>query len=200
MRARDNPFASRRIEGLSYRFLDGSWEELLARFAALGGRGALVGPEGSGKTTLLEQLAARLTAAGREVGLVGAEPERGPRRDRLQRLLRAAGPSTLLLVDGADALAAGEWRSLARETRALGGLVVTAHREGLLPTLHRTTTSAALLAELATSLAGEHSGPPEDWEALHRRHGGDVRAALRALYDSAATDRLLRRDGVSGAG
>ena len=183
MRARDNPFASRRMERLAYRFLDGSWDELMASLAALGRRGALVGPEGSGKTTLLEELGERLRRAGWDARLVGAEPERGPRRDLLWRCVAMAGAETVLLVDAADALGPVEWRRLERRSRRLGGLVVTSHREGLLATLHRTRTDAALLGELATALAGDRLAPAPDWGEWHRRHGGDVRAALRGLYD-----------------
>lgn len=183
MRARDNPFASHRLERLTYRFLTGSWSALRDRLTSLGGRGAIVGPDGSGKTTLLEQLARRLEADGIPVALVGAEPERGPRRDRLESALHSPGAETHLLVDGADALAPGEWRRLERDSRRFAALVVTSHRDGLLPTLHRTATSAALLAELVAELTEKSPAARLDGEEIYRQHAGDLRAALRALYD-----------------
>ncbi len=64
MLARDNPFAVQRVLTIRYRFLDGSWGDLLERLAALGFRAALVGPHGHGKTTLLEDLGARLDGRG----------------------------------------------------------------------------------------------------------------------------------------
>ncbi|QQR73515.1 MAG: hypothetical protein IPJ17_18845 [Holophagales bacterium] len=195
MRARDNPFASHRLERLAYRFLTGSWLELRDRLASLGGRGAIVGPDGSGKTTLLEQLARRLAADGIPVALVGAEPERGPRRDVLGAALRSAGPETHLLVDGADALAPGEWRRLERDSRRLAALVVTSHRDGLLPALHRTTTSAGLLAELVAELTEESVAARIDAAAIYRQHDGDLRAALRALYDRCAVGAIEVGDG-----
>lgn len=181
MRARDNPFASQHLERLPYRFVAGSWESLLARLAELGGRGALVGPEGSGKTTLLEQLARRLAESGREVAAIGATPEEGPQRGAMRAALANAGSGTWILVDAADALRPEEWRDLVRATRPLAGLVVTAHREGLLPTLYRTGTSPELLAALVREL--DAATPQDDCSTLFRRHAGNLRSALRELYD-----------------
>ena len=46
-RPADNPFASRRIEALSYRSKVFSWSRLDDRLALHGGRGAVVGPKGN---------------------------------------------------------------------------------------------------------------------------------------------------------
>jgi hypothetical protein len=51
MRARDNPFAVRRVLKLRYRLSESGWDELLARLERLDHRAAIVGAEGSGKTT-----------------------------------------------------------------------------------------------------------------------------------------------------
>ena len=63
-RARDNPFAVHRVLRERYRLSAVEWQELIARLARLGWRGAIVGPHGSGKTTLLEDLAGRLEGQG----------------------------------------------------------------------------------------------------------------------------------------
>lgn len=58
----------------------------------------------------------------------------------------------------------------------------TLHARGWLPTLATLTTSPALLAELVRELTGETMS----CEALYHQHRGNLRAALRELYDRAA--------------
>jgi hypothetical protein len=187
VRARDNPFATDRVLAVRYRLAGTTWEELLARLARLRHRAALVGPEGAGKTTLLEDLAPRLAERGFRIHLVQLrEGERRlPAGDRA--LPRRFGPRDLVLLDGADALTRPAWLGLRLRTRPAGGLVVTSHRPGLLPTLHRCTTSPELLAGIVRDLlgAGESAGtcPPELPAELFTRHGGNLRDALRELYD-----------------
>lgn len=192
MRARDNPFAVQRTGALAYRLAGVGWDELLRRFERLGRRAALVGPEGRGKTTLLEALAGRLAAAGWRPRLVVLRRgERGlPAAARA--FLAGACPCDLLLVDGAQELSRLAWAALRRASRAAGGLLVTSHRPGLLPTLHTCETSPALLAELLAELApGRRGGLPPapelpSAEELFARHGGDLRAALFEAYDRCA--------------
>ena len=188
MIARENPFSVGRVLAVRYRFLEGGWEDLCARLHELECRGAIVGPEGSGKTTLLEDLAKELERRGRSVSFVTLSA--GERRlSSRQRgvVLTAARSDSFLLVDGADALTPRDWRALHRRGRRAGGFVVTAHAEGLLPTLWRTRTSPDLLAETVRALTGAGSEsfdrPAED---LFRSHGGNLREALRELYDVCA--------------
>ena len=169
-----------------YRFLEGGWEEFLARLRDLEGRGAIVGPEGSGKTTLLEDLAAVLERRGRSVSLVMLSAgEQGLSSRQRRSVLEAATSRSFLLVDGADALAPRAWRALLRERG--GGFVVTTHTEGLLPTLWRTRTSPELFANTVQELTGagpEAFGRPV--EDLFRSHADNLREALRELYDVCA--------------
>jgi hypothetical protein len=75
------------------------------------------------------------------------------------------------------------WRFLLRARRA-GGLVLTSHRRGLLPTLLECGTTPELLAALVGELLNES---PEAHETharrLHLKHRGNLRDALRELYD-----------------
>ncbi len=156
MNAAANPFRASRIEAFRYRFLESDWDGLLARLTAAGMRGAIVGPEGSGKTTLLEELGQRL------------------------------GPD-VMLFDGADLLTAREWRRVVRDSARAGGLVVTAHREGLLPTVLRTRTTPEILETAVVAASGEgcaHFGVSAS--ELWTRHSGNIRDALRELYDVCA--------------
>ena len=179
MRARDNPFASDRVEGLRYRLPEGlTWDELLGRLAALRHRAALVGPHGRGKTTLLEEIARRLTARGFRVRTVTLRQEE--RRMDWSRL-RGLGAADVLLLDGAELLGRLSWLRLRLRCRRAGGLIVTSHRPGLLPTLLECTTTPELLAELVRELTGEELEVGE----LFVRHGGNVRLAFWEMYDRA---------------
>jgi hypothetical protein len=208
MRARDNPFSTDRVLRFRYRPQGVTWDALMARLEALHWRAAIVGPEGAGKTTLLEDLAPRLRERGFTPHLVGLEPVEGRGRrppvwegpsgpDGTVRAgrgrkpaptlepSRVFGPHDVLLVDGADALRWLDWLRFKRLTRHAGGLVITTHRPARLPTLVECATSPALLAEIVEALLGPAEA--EAWrgraEALFARHRGNVREALRELYD-----------------
>ncbi len=168
-----------------YRLWGTTWEELLARLAALRYRAAIVGPHGRGKTTLLEDLAPRLEALGLRTRSLTIH-EAHPQLDAADRaLLRRLGPGEVLLLDGAEGLGALAWWRVRRWTRRAGGLVITSHRPGLLPTLIECETTPALLAELVREILGSEAQVSA--EELFARHGGNVRNALRELYDVYAT-------------
>ena len=185
MRARDNPFRTDRVLEVRYRLLQVSWGDLLAKLEALRHRAAIVGPQGSGKTTLLEDLAPRLRDRGytvRELRLDTATPSFSS--GFLDRFVPSLTSSDVLLFDGAEQLGAFAWRSFERRTRDAAGLVLTLHRPGRLPTLVETSTSPELLASLVEQILGDEADEvrailPE----LHARVGGNLRDALRELYD-----------------
>ena len=190
--AGDNPFRMQRLERLPFRPQTMHWEALWRRLEALDYRAAIVGAHGSGKTTLLEALRAPLEARGFTTRLLFTNHEQGPRlpadwRDALAQVTA----DQIVLADGYDVLhARARWR-LRRATQQAGGLIVTTHRRALLPTLLRCQTSTELLSELTADLAGQRL-PADQIEALYRRHHGNLRAALRELYDMAAAGRLGR--------
>jgi len=188
MRARDNPFAAQRLEAIPYRLSGPTWEELLDRLAALRFRAALAGPHGRGKTTLLEELVRRLAERGLRTRTVTLrEGDRRLSREQRETLFRDLTARDVLLVDGAEQLGRLAWLEIRTRSRAAGGLVITSHRPGLLPTLHECRTTPELLAGIVADLVGrdeaERLPPAED---LLVRHGGNVRDALRELYDFCA--------------
>lgn len=191
MRARDNPFRRARVEALAFRDPEATPDALIARWEARGRRGALVGAHGSGKTTLLGEIAGRLAARGeRPVSLRLSADAPPPTRRALARAIAEGGRGGVLLLDGSDLLPAGRRAWLRVRLPATHGLMVTAHRRCGWPTLHRTQTSPALLAELVAELLGPGPAPPlRDLQALHARCRGDLRQAFFALYARAAVDR-----------
>lgn len=185
MRARDNPFAAQRILRLRYRLDGTTWEEVLERLAGLEHRAAVVGPHGRGKTTFLEDLRDRLEDRGFRTRLVVLH--RGDRRlTPLQEESLFAGLTRedVLLLDGAEQLGRLAWLRVRRRSREAGGLVVTSHQPGLLPTLFDCRTTPDLLDSLVRDLLGPDTEilSPSPGE-LFVRHGGNLRNALRELYD-----------------
>lgn len=188
MRARDNPFAVQRLHAVPYCLSGSTWEELLERLASLRFRAALVGPHGRGKTTLLEELARRL--AERDLRTRTVTLHEGDRRlSATQRevLFRDLTSRDVLLLDGAEQLGCLAWLEVRTRSRSAGGLVITSHRPGLLPTLFECRTTPGLLAGIVVDLVGrEEADRLPSAEELLARHGGNVRDALRELYDLCA--------------
>ena len=185
MRARDNPFAVEHIEAVRYRPLHTTFEKLVARLEAMNYCGALVGPDGSGKTTLLEDLRRTLAQQGGKTRLVFVNdtlPLTGPRR---RELLSAVDSEEIVFLDGADTLPRAVWLMVKRRlVREAAGLVITAHRPGLLPTLLECSTTPLLLRQIVGTLQPDrHLVSPELLDDLHDRHQGNIRDCLRDLYD-----------------
>jgi hypothetical protein len=186
VRARDIPFATARVHLFRYRLPQGlTWEHLLARLAALNYRAALVGPEGSGKTTLLEDLAPRLRARG-----FVPRPLRldAPRRilppESWNDIFASLTTREVILLDGAEQLGRWAWLRFQRLARCAGGLVITSHRPGLLPTLLECGTTLALLDAIVDELlAGTAPASDLATTRLFLGHRGNIRSALRELYD-----------------
>jgi hypothetical protein len=184
VKARENPFASHRIEALPYRFPDGdSWEGLLERLAAQNWRGAILGPHGSAKTTLLEQIEPHLVERGfrpRRVTLRAAiDPLK--RQESLASINSMAAPDFLLL-DGAEQLTTKQWFSLQAGVVACAGCLITQHRTGRLQTVHSCEPNPELLNELVHELC-EAWLPEGEAPRLFARYHGNIRECFRELYD-----------------
>lgn len=184
-RPRDNPFATRHLDGLSYRLHGATWNELLERLDRLGGRGAVVGPRGRGKTALLAALAPFLSERGLSVRWL--RPELPPRpwpEGFLARLAQDTTRTHALLVDGAERLTTFAWWRFRRASRRAGVLVATTHRPGRLPTLHAPETSPELLQDVVEELLDRPV--PElvpRLAELFEETRGDLRRCLLRLYD-----------------
>jgi hypothetical protein len=189
VRARDNPFNTDRVLRIRYELPDGDWPGLLARFDRLRHRAAIVGPHGTGKTTLLEDLQEHLHARGvPTVALRLDSTHRTFARGALDACFARITPAHIICLDGAEQLTRFAWAAFARRTRAAGGLIVTSHRTGLLPTLIECRTSAHLLDRLVSRLLAATPAPPPPATLptphdLFIKHRGNLRDALRELYD-----------------
>jgi hypothetical protein len=190
---RENPFRVQCTDALVYRFGDTTREELLKCLEKLRFRGALIGAKGHGKSTLLRDLGAHLQASGWETRLMRLNSSQRNLSAEQWRELSSISGRDFILLDGAEQLNAFRWRRFLQHTQRAGGLVITSHNAGMLPTLHHCTTSPELLQELLTDLIRNESSKNSgvishlcreiDTGVLLARHRGNVRAALRELYD-----------------
>lgn len=181
MKARENPFGSRLIERLKFRFPTGDgWPDLLDRLERVGWRGAVVGPHGTGKTTLLEQLMPHLAGRGFRPRLLTLRAKSMAADKQTVLTAAALRAPDFLLLDGAEQLSPREWPALDRAVHAAAGCVITLHCPARLHTVLETKTSPPLLEELTRELC---SLPHGDMQPLFSRHGGNIRDCFRELYD-----------------
>lgn len=191
MRARDNPFSTDRILLIRYRLQGTTWEALLDRFISLGFRAAVTGAHGAGKTTLLEDLEIKLSERGFVPKFIrlNASSARQEKRDLL-KFAKTIGSKEFLILDGAEQLNPIEWRRLRWLSRHAGGLLISLHRPARLPALWHCRTDPRLLEKIVAEIAPSIS-ESRDFHALFRRHDGNLREALRELYDECAGNGKL---------
>lgn len=195
MRARDNPFRTEQVLQVRYRLEGASWPELLERCEALRCRGALVGPHGSGKTTLLEELERRFQQQGRRTRFIRLDNDhRRFERGHVQQLAAELTPADILFFDGAEQLSALEWYWFKWRFREIGGLIITLHQRGRLPTLWECRTSPGLLADIAGPLLGQdRAAVVKEAGIIYQKCQGNLREALRTWYDQFAAQNDLAR-------
>ncbi|MHA3770540.1 AAA family ATPase [Verrucomicrobiota bacterium sgz303538] len=196
----ENPFATERIEKLSFRFPEGvNWDSLMARLEANQYCGAIVGPRGSGKTTLLEQLAPRLAKKGFRPEIIRLNSETGMRgKERLPEFLRQVKKPGFILLDGAEQLSTRHWLPVRAAASHAAGFIVAVHRVSRLPVLLECTTNPVLLEDLVQELTGGRL-PAHEAPNLFARHSGNIREAFRELHDRWAGEDDEEGDNVGDA-
>jgi hypothetical protein len=167
-----------------------SIEQLLVRLEKMHYCGAIIGPDGSGKTTLLEDLGTALARRGFDVISVFINDTTPLTEQRYGELLHSAGANSIILIDGADHLQAGVWRRLKCNVLSTArGLVITSHKPGMLETLTECRTDLPLFEQIVAELMPGGGLEAARLAGIFARHGGNIRDALRELYDI-----LSRRD------
>ena len=190
MRAHENPLRTECLHRLAFRAKDFTWPVFLNNLDRCGDRGLIVGPKGSGKTTLIGDLLERLRSRGQSVHSVRLDPDSEDRvQEQLATILRGAKDHQMVLVDGSDRIDALTWWQFRRRLPQSSGLVLTAHREGRLPTLHRCQPSLAIFRELVLELMSPEIADQFEIDEVYRRHGGNMRSSFLELYDSLAEAR-----------
>lgn len=201
MKARDNPFASDRVEALldfEPAWCDSGldWTELLDRWRSLNFRATIVGPHGSGKSTLLRSLATRFRSDGEPVCHLFLNDQKTTFSEAEWQGMESLAnrpANTTVLLDGAEQLNWRGWRRFRKVIdRSAVRVLVTSHRPGRWPTLISTKTTPHLLGHLIEKLTRDCSSPSlteSQIENLFARHRGNLREALWECYDGAA-DRV----------
>jgi hypothetical protein len=184
VKARENPFKADRVTAtIRYTCPDGDLDTLIARLAALGYRAAIVGPHGAGKTTLLEDLGRALEGRGFQVTSVRLCTDDRGLPDTWPARASRLGPRDIVCLDGAEQLSAIRWLWFRWRARRAAGLIVTSHARGRLPLLIECTTSADLLERIVRRLSPAPAAGAPPASVLFQRHRGNLRDALRELYD-----------------
>lgn len=197
--ARDNPFATARLERL-LPFVPAwsglSWHAIDARLRHFGCRCAITGNHGSGKTALLDALAGRWRARGCQVVPLFFNDAFPPRCTQLLALRRSITPATIVLCDGSEQLNFLQWRVLWHVASRGHGLLVTAHHRARLPVAVHLEATPELLARLLREV-----DPAANWDghagALLHAHEGNIREVFRACY--LATAHGLQKPGGAAA-
>jgi energy-coupling factor transporter ATP-binding protein EcfA2 len=188
MKARLNPLRVERVLQVRFRLdalEDGlTLDELLNRWEKLGRRAAFIGPHGSGKSTLLEDLAALFETRHSQVLNLRLSTEKRRFSADEWRSLHSLTARTVILLDGAEQLSFFDWARFKYLSKKADGTLITSHRAGLLPTLIECCTSPRLLREILHQILGNDAAVWDvKCEALWTRHQGDLRLALREIYD-----------------
>ena len=190
MKARENPFRTDRVLALRYRPRDETLKQLLDRLHRIGYRAAIVGPHGTGKTTLLEDIEPELRVLGFRTKLLHFyDKKRRFRRGEMKRFFAELTRQEFILLDGAEQMSALQWQWFKVRSKKAGGLLITAHKKGMLPTLTECATSPELLEEIISELLiGETALRSGRSRELFKAHQGNIRSVLREMYDVYAAD------------
>ena len=182
--AKENPFASVKIESLPFRFPPGaSWESLLKRLEELEWCASIVGGNGAGKTTLVEQLIPKLVERGFEPVVIRLNAETSMRdKDRLPDTLREVVAPGFIIIDGAEQLSTRHWLPVRGAASKAAGFIVTVHRSSRLPVVVELESNVKLFEALVSELCGGKL-PKDESHAIFLRHRGNIRECFRELYD-----------------
>lgn len=168
-----------------YKLREVTWPELLRRLERLNCRAAIVGPHGAGKTTLLEDLEPVLVQRGFTIRRLRLDEEhRSFDRGFLNDFCAGLNQRDAILFDGAEQLNRWAWLKFKSRTRTARGLIITSHDTGRLPTLIECRTTPELLGEIVGEVLGGKACFVYDLAPeLFRKYDGNLRDALRELYD-----------------
>lgn len=158
MNARDNPFAGENISAIEFRFAN---EQQRVEFLQ------------------------RLEQSNWRGAIVG--PQGTGKSTLLAYIaqLAKAQQKLVTIIDSAEQIP--YWRWLLTKQTIRGPLIIAVHKAGRLQTLYNTGTSQELLTQFIEELSRKRPHP-EFVRDLYTRHGGNIRDALREMYERCAAD------------
>lgn len=186
MTPRQNPFRAQRLDTLPFVFHDISANELLARLELLNFRAAIIGAHGNGKSTLLETLAPPLQRRGWNIHRLQLNSSQRDFPRAVWREIYLLRERDFILLDGAEQLSFLKRKQFLHASRATLGVLLTTHRAGIFPTLYECRSSSQLLQTLILQLTPHWNFDEEFAAKMFARHDGNLRDALREIYDLCA--------------
>jgi len=189
--ARENPLAMSLTTNIAFRFASHDWKYHFQRLSELGFRAAIVGRRGSGKSTLLAELHHEFERRGVGSHFVFLPQDRAQHQSMLNTAFDCSEAGCVLLVDGIERLGWFQMRQLFKRTQNSAGLVVTKHHRCKLPTWIKTKTSPKLMTDLLIDLDLGDSQITRAGTVAFEKHDGNIRNALRDLYDQFAAGCLM---------
>ena len=146
---------------------------------------AIIGPHGGGKTTLLEHLEIYLRQQKMQTAKLFLNLDTKLPWREIISCVQSVPTGGVLFFDGACHLSLLRFWQLKHTVRKQNiGLVITAHSEGLLPTLTHCRSNPELLKAIVSGLLNET--PPysdDDLAELFDKNNGNLRNCLWHLYD-----------------
>lgn len=188
--ARDNPLCFNRVSKLEYRFAQHDWPWQLARLQELQYRAAIVGQQGSGKTTLLYGLVGQLDQSKISNHHVFLPQETNRHRTMVHQAIKSSQHGAVILIDGIERLGFIQRRRLLKQTKNGPGLVVTVHRPCKLSTWVHCQTNPDLMRSVLFELGLRDPAIVASGNQAFENSGGNIREALRELYDQFASGRF----------
>ncbi|MHC4552578.1 MAG: hypothetical protein ACYSUT_07420 [Planctomycetota bacterium] len=183
--AKDNPFAVDRWQRIGYIPQAETIEQIADRLKQMKYTAAIIGPHGGGKTTLLEHLEIYLRQQKMQTAKLFLNLDTKLPWREIISCVQSVPSGGVLFFDGACHLPRWRFWQLKRAVRKQSiGLVITAHSEGLLPTLTHCRSNPELLKAIVSGLLNET--PPysdDDLAELFDKNNGNLRNCLWHLYD-----------------
>ncbi len=106
------------------------------------------------------------------------------KKDLFGRIPKTKAASHAFLIDGVEQLSWLDWKRFCLYAKNAGAMIITSHVKKKMPTLLNTKTSPELLHDLVLNLVGEKNMVSKQaLTRLFETHHGNIRLALRELYD-----------------
>lgn len=184
MNARENPFATRRVErALEFdpTLIGTDWSMLLQRWRALGQRACITGPHGAGKTTFLDAFVHQLDPP---VVRWFFNRDQCGLTDHHREQMRA-GRGAIWIVDGDGHLGWRDRREFRRRSMEAAGVLSARHRARDMPVLLHLRPDLALAKSLLDRIDPEdRHGLAADLPRRFRRCRGNLRELWLDCYDA----------------
>jgi hypothetical protein len=192
MLARDNPFATQRVERILHfdpQLSGTNWAAIDDRWELLDRRASLVAAHGAGKSTFLDAFQKRLEASGHSVLRIFLNQESNKLSAEQWRMLGCCSQQ-IVMLDGEEQLGhLARWRFY-RLVQNCSGLLIARHKPTNLPQLLVLDPNMELLLACIDKLAPEHLDHLKPMlDGWWQEHDGNIREILLRCYDSLQNGR-----------